>query len=108
MALLEKSMEEERHNARVLTGSASRGTPMWLSGAFLGGLGCVLLLLQKDGTAIWDAVRYVVLLVGLGAVVWNGYGFYNREQPPKSRNLCLIGLALGIATVGITLFRWGG
>jgi hypothetical protein len=108
MALLEQSIQDERHNARLLTASASRGTPMWLSGAFIGGLACVLLLLMQGGSQMWEPLRYVVLLVGMGAVIWNGYGFYSPGQPAKSRNLCLIGLALGIVAVGVTFLRWNG
>lgn len=102
--LLAKSLEEEKYNDRVLTGSARRGTPVWVSGLFIGGLACILLLLVTGAPeGIKVPMRYVVILVGLGGVALSGQGFYRKKDPPKDRYLCLIGVVLSIFAVFVCL-----
>jgi hypothetical protein len=105
--LLAKSLEEEKYNDRVLTGSARRGTPVWVSGLFVGGLACVLLLLvtgeSSAMTEFKNLIRYGVIFVGIVGVAMSGQGFYRKQDPQKARNLCLLGLSLSAIAVLIAI-----
>lgn len=102
--LLAKSMEEEKYNERVLTGSARKGTAVWVSSLFVGGLACLLLrLVVGTPSGIQAPMRYVVIAVGLIGVIMAGQGFYRKQDPVRSRYLCLIGLLLSAMAVLVCL-----
>ncbi len=102
-------IDEDAINARVLTGSAPKGTPVWLSGAFIGVLACVTTWLLRGFLADPRFQRIgfgFVIVIALGAVIWSGSGLLNRELPPRERKLSLIGVVLGLAAaVAATLMR---
>lgn len=93
-------MDEDAINARVLTSSAPKGTPVWLSGAFLGVVACVTTWLLRGFIADPRFQRFgfgAVIIIALGAVLWSGSGLFNKAAPPRDRKLCIIGIALGLA-----------
>jgi hypothetical protein len=93
---------------RLLTASAQRGTPLWVSALFMGGLAWVLLIpLVTPGVNIFHNAQpymsYGITLLGVGAVVWSLTGQFNTESARRERRLCLIGLALGLTAAVVAL-----
>ncbi|HNR32003.1 MAG TPA: hypothetical protein PKI11_14020 [Candidatus Hydrogenedentes bacterium] len=102
-------------SSQALSGSAPRGTPVWVSSIFVGGLAWVLLIplvpFLSRGNVFRQAqpwMSYCIVLLGLGAMVWAGAGAVGA-QPRRERWLCLIGLAMGLgAAVVAFLVRLPG
>lgn len=93
-------MDEDAINARVLTGSAPKGTPVWLSGAFLGVVACVTTWLLRGFIADPRFQRIgsgLVIVIALGAILWSGSGLFNQNASSRDRKLCIIGIVLGLA-----------
>ena len=106
---LDAEIDEDAINARVLTGSAPKGTPVWLSGAFIGVVACVTTWLLRGFLADPRFQRIgfgFIIVIALGAVIWSGSGLLNRELSPRERKLSLIGIVLGlVAAIAGTLMR---
>lgn len=82
---------------RVLSESAPKGTPVWLQALFTGGLSVLLLLpvFFRSAMAMHQPwFSYGIMFLGGSTIFWSVYGM-TRNDEPKNRWLCLIGLFLG-------------
>ncbi len=101
---------KEALNRRVLTASARKDTPVWLS-SLVGGVASWLVFWPAARTELFLEVRnyllLIVLAVSLGTVVWAAAGVMRREASGKERGLCLLGLVLGAgaAAAAVILYR---
>lgn len=86
---LAQMLGEDKTNVRVLTGSAAKGTPMWISGGFLGALSWGMCYTLALNPAYQPLGTYVALVIAAGGVAWGVSGL--RSEGDK---LCLIGLGL--------------
>ncbi len=84
---------EDRLNARVLTGSASKPNPVWLQSIGLGGVSMVLFFLLRSAMG-YMIVYLLAMIVALGAVAWGGYGL-STATTQKERMGSIAGLVLG-------------
>lgn len=93
---------------RLLTASAQRGTPLWVSALFVAGLSWVLLIpLVTPGINVFHNAQpymsYSICLLALGAVVWSFTGLFSEKAGRNERRLCLIGLAMGLIAAVVAL-----
>lgn len=90
-------IDTEALNARVLTGSASRRTPTWMSGLALALLswGMVIAALRSsDVGAQRGILTLLALLLSLGTVVWTAPGAFAKEAS-QNRSRGRAALAVG-------------
>ncbi len=86
-------------STRVLTTSSPRGTPMWVSSLFVGGMTLIFslpLVLVGGFEMFQPMLSYSILLLAAGSGLWSVYGMTRTEEPPRARKLCGIGLALAL------------
>lgn len=106
-----RKREENPLNARVLTESGVRKTPLWLKAFYMAAAAWLLLLPVWTGmlTSVMQPwYSYSVMVLGGGAVFWAVYGMYH-EATPVLRVSCLGGLVLGLgAAVMAFLLRTRG
>jgi hypothetical protein len=89
---------------QALTGSGSRGTPVWLSGLFAGGVGILMALpLARGSFGPILFYPYIIAFLGAGAALWSLSGMVLGEAPRRDRVLCVIGLVLGVITTAIAI-----
>jgi len=109
--LAQAAVDNEEINQRVLTASAHKTTPVWVSSLFLGGLCCVLLLLvvgRSGYQSLQPWMSYFIMFMSLLTAVWAVHGM-RQDAPTKERRLCLIGLVLAIfACIVAIIFRSPG
>lgn len=97
---LRRAPSNDPNEFRILTASSPKGTPIWLSGLFTGGMACVLLmpLFKQSGFVDFQPwYSYAVMLMAFSAILWTGYGLSRQTGKGNERWLCLIGLILGLA-----------
>lgn len=106
--------DTEQLNARVLTGSAGRRTPVWISGLAMGCVAWLLCLaaLSGDAVNIQRAIySFLALLVSLGTVVWTASSAFSKTQD-GNRRWARVAFAVGssalLMTVGIYIMRGMG
>ena len=106
--------DPDQLNARVLTGSASRRTPVWLSGLLMGAAGWILFLLAMRDSAV-DIQRAILnllaLLASLGAVLWTGQSAFSKTPDPgrgRSRIALAVGLGALLVSGGLYVLRGMG
>jgi len=100
--------EDGNVRMEALGASASRGTPIWLSGLFAGGVSCILCLLVLGGSGfamMQPYTSYSILLLSVGTMIWSGYGFFHTDDSPRERKLCLLPFALGLIASIIAYIR---
>ncbi len=90
---------------RVLGESGGKKTPIWLQAFFVGGLSLLLLLPIVGGSGFvmfqpWYS--YGVIFLASITAFWAIYGMVHEDEP-KERWLCLIGLAMALAS---TVAAW--
>lgn len=106
-----RKREENPLNARVLTESGTRKTPLWLKTLYMAAAAWLLLLPIWTGvltSVIQPWYSYSVMALGGGAVFWAAYGMYHEATPALRAN-CLGGLMLGLgAAVMAFLLRTRG
>lgn len=100
---------KEALNRRVLTASARKDTPIWLS-SLVGGVASWLVFWPAARTELFLEVRntllLIVLAVSLGTVLWAATGVARREASRKERGLCLLGLVLGAGAAAATVILY--
>lgn len=92
-------------------GGSNRGTPIWLSGMYAGGIAILLTmpLIFSSGFDMFQPIySYSILLVAGGAVFYAIYGFIQKDDTPRERYLCTIALVLGFLAAFIALYYSGG
>ena len=103
--------DPEQLNARVLTGSASRRSPTWISGLAMGVLAWLLCAgaLRDAPFPVQQAIfNLVALLVSLGAVVLTCPGAFAKIAGPdrtRSRIAFAVGLGALLVAVGLYVMR---
>lgn len=103
---LRRKPSDDPNEFRILTASAPKPTPMWVSGITSGILAFVLSIpLIKNTTfpMFPQLFAYSVLLLAGGTIIWNGYGLLFDNNTKVNRLLCIPGLVLGIITAVIAL-----
>ena len=106
---LQQMLGEDKTNARMLTGSATKGNPMWISGAFLGTLSWGMCYFLALGPAFQPIGTYASLVISAGGIVWGISALRNESDTPTERKLGLIGLALSASAGAVAAFsHFGG
>lgn len=98
---LAQMLGEGREPTRMLTGSAAKGTPMWISGGFLGALSwgmCYTLALNPTYQPLGT---YVSLVISAGGIAWGISGLRNEADSAGERKLCLVGLGLAASAAAV-------
>ncbi len=92
---------------RVLSASAPKGTPMWLSGLFAAGIAWILLMPLLTGTNIFHNAQpymsYVIAFLGVGTGLWSLSGALDRDAESSARWLCVVGLVLSLLAALVAL-----
>ncbi len=88
----------DRINARVLTASGGKGNPAWIGGLVFSVLVCFgAYLLPRGANAFGQPMlSYIVILLALGAAIYNGLAVREAGQAAKDRGMSTIGLVLGL------------
>jgi hypothetical protein len=104
--------DREALNARVLTGSATTGTPTWISGLGMGIFAWLLCFSATGGTVLplQDGIlSAVAFLLALGAVVWTVPGALIKEAVPlRIRSRIALGVGAGalIYSAVLNIVHW--
>lgn len=106
--------DRDHLNARVLTGSAGRRTPVWISGLAMGGVAWVLCIAALGGDAV-NMQRaifiFLAFVVSLGTVVWTASSAFSKTRD-GNRRWARIAFAVGsgalLVSGGIYIMRGMG
>jgi len=103
-----RKRDENPLNARVLTESGARKTPLWVKTLYMSLAAWLLLVPLWLGllVTVWQPwYSYSVMALGGGAVFWAAYGMYH-EETVGLRASCMGGLIIGAgAMVAAFLMR---
>lgn len=94
--------EDEERNFRVLSASAPKATPIWLSGLFTGAMAFILvlpLIFGRGFEVMQPFYSYSIMLLGGGTILWTGYGLFQPSATRTERWRCVFGLTLGALAV---------
>ncbi len=103
---LKRKPSDDPNEFRILTASAPKPTPMWVSGLMSGILAFVLCipLVKNLSLPIFPKLfAYSVLILAGGTIIWNGYGLFFDNNTRENRLMCLPGLLLGVITAIVAL-----
>lgn len=103
---LKRKPSDDPKEFRILTASAPKPTPMWVSGLMSGILAFVLCipLVKNLSLPIFPKLfSYSVLILAGGTIIWNGYGLFFDNNTRVNKLMCLPGLLLGIITAIVAL-----
>ncbi|MCX8065422.1 MAG: hypothetical protein N3G21_09675 [Candidatus Hydrogenedentes bacterium] len=103
---LRRKPSDDPKEFRILTASAPKPTPMWVSGLISGILAFALCIPLFKNTAFPmfpKLFAYSVLILAGGTIIWNGYGLLFDENTKVNRLLCIPGLVLGIITAVVAV-----
>ncbi|MBP9004217.1 MAG: hypothetical protein KBH78_11400 [Candidatus Hydrogenedentes bacterium] len=106
-----RKRDENPLNARVLTESGARKTPLWaqtLYMALAAWLSLVPIWTGMLASVLQPWYSYSVMTLGGGAAFWAAYGMYHEDTAPL-RFYCLGGLVLGMgaAVMAFLMRGWG-
>jgi hypothetical protein len=105
---LAQMLGEDEKAVRVLAGSAPKGKPMWISGAFLGAMTwgvCIFIALNSAFDSFEPLGSYVVMVLALGTLAWSISGLRNENDEPQARKLNLIGLFLALSAALVAFLQ---
>jgi len=106
---LRQMLGEDQGTTRMLTGSAAKGTPMWISGAFLGALSWGMCYFLALNTAFQPLGTYASLVISAGGIAWGISALRNESDTAGERKLGLIGLGLSATAFAVAaLSHFGG
>ncbi len=103
---LRRKPSDDPNEFRILTASAPKPTPMWVSGLISGILAfflCIPLVKNFAFPMFPKLFAYSVLILAGGTIVWNGYGLFFDDNTKANRLMCIPGLVLGIITAIIAV-----
>lgn len=92
---------EDRINARVLSGSAPKASPIWWQCALLTAAAVGLMLAAANApefAGLAGLMAYAVMFAGAAAAFWSAYGIY-RDQG-TSRWICIVLAVVSVLVIG--------
>lgn len=106
-ALLKKVADVDAINARMLGGSASRRTPIWVSSIFISGIALVFSMgvasSPQSVIILQPYLSYFIILLSLASICWAASGMTRTEDSRSERNRCTIGILLSLAALSIAV-----
>ncbi|HPO16377.1 MAG TPA: hypothetical protein PLI09_23275 [Candidatus Hydrogenedentes bacterium] len=101
--------QKEALNRKVLTASAPKGTPIWIS-SLVGGIAAWVVFWPAVRSTLFTEIRdillMIVMVVALGTVLWASAGILQHGATRKERVLCVIGFLLGLSAVVFTVLLY--
>ncbi len=97
---------EDEGGIRMEALGGNRGTAIWLTGFYAGGIAILLtmpLIFSSGLDMLQPYYSYSVMVIALGALIYGVYGFFQKDDPPKDRYLSIIAVVLGFAAIFIAL-----
>lgn len=104
---LKRKPSDDPNEFRILTASAPKPTPMWVSGLISAILAVILsipLVKNSQSPFFPSFFSYSVILLAGGSAFWNGYGLLWTEDTAFNRLMCIPGIILGLIAIGIGVF----